>query len=88
VVSADSEAELRALRTDLALDFTLLSDPEARVITLYGLAHPEGGPEGQTIAIPSEILVRSDGTIAWQHVAGRIQERPTPRAILAEIERL
>lgn len=58
------------------------------MISLYGLAHPEGGPDGETIAIPSEILVRPDGTIAWQHVATRIQERAAPQTILAELERL
>ena len=88
VVSSDSPEELRALKDELALDFALLSDSDARVTTLYGLAHPGGGLEGETIALPSEILVRSDGTIAWQHVASRIQERAAPATILAEIERL
>lgn len=88
MVSADSQEELRALKEQLELDFALLSDPGASVITAYGLAHPEGGPDGETIAIPSEILVRADGTIAWQHVAARIQERAAPAWILEEIERL
>jgi len=76
------------LKNELELDFALLSDADARVTTLYGLAHPAGGPGGETIALPSEILVRADGTIAWQHVASRIQERAAPETILAELERL
>lgn len=87
-ISADSSEELAALAADEQLDFALLSDPEARVIALYGLAHPEGGLDGETIALPAEILLRTDGTIAWHHVAGRITERADPRRILAEIEQL
>lgn len=56
--------------------------------TLYGLAHPEGGLDGETIALPATLLVRQDGTVAWRHVADRITERPVPGAILAAIERL
>jgi peroxiredoxin len=58
------------------------------VATLYGLAHPEGGLDGETIALPATLLVRPDGTLAWRHVAGRITERPHPARILAELERL
>jgi peroxiredoxin len=87
-ISADASARLAELKRDEKLDFTLLSDPEARVITLYGLEHAEGGLDGETIALPAEILVRADGSIAWRHVAGRITERADPRKILTEIERL
>ena len=58
------------------------------MITLYGLAHQEGGLDDETIALPATLLVRPDGRLAWRHVAGRITERAAPQRILAEIERL
>lgn len=87
-LSADTPEELAALAREEKLDFALLADTDARVATLYGLAHAEGGLDGGTIALPATLLVRSDGTIAWRHVAERITARPNPGAILAEIEHL
>ena len=70
------------------LPFAILSDTERRVIALYGLAHEDAGLAGETIAIPAEILLRPDGSIAWQHSARRITERASPSVLLAEIDAL
>ena len=73
---------------ELELPFSILADVERRVVASYGLAHEGGGLEGETIAIPAEILVRPDGSIAWQHRAGRITERASPAEMLAAVEML
>jgi hypothetical protein len=58
------------------------------VIGAYGLTHEGGGLDGETIAVPAQLLVRSNGTIAWRHVARFITDRVDPRETRAAIERL
>ena len=80
------EVSLRAVY-EAALPFAILSDPDHAVIDRYGLLHPHAGPEGD-VAIPTQFLVRSDGTIAWRHVATSITDRAYPSETLAAIEAL
>ena len=70
------------------MPFAILSDDDGRVIRSYGLAHEGGGLDGELIAVPAQVLVRPDGSIAWQHVAGRITDRAGPSETLAAIQRL
>jgi hypothetical protein len=58
------------------------------VIRATGLAHEEGGPAGETIAIPAQILLRPDGTVAWKFVSSRITERAPPEETLRAIDAL
>jgi hypothetical protein len=53
-----------------------------------GLAHEGGGPDGGTIAIPAQILLRPDGTVAWSFVSDRITERAPPEETLRALEAL
>lgn len=76
------------MRADDGLPFAMLSDMDASVIRRYGLAHEGGGLDGETIAVPAQLLVRPDGTIAWRHVARAITDRADPRDTRAAVERL
>jgi peroxiredoxin len=87
-ISADELEDLASLRTELELPFRLLSAAGLPTLADYGLEHAEGGPNGETIAVPAELLVGQDGRIGWRHVAERIQDRATPRQVLAAIARL
>lgn len=40
------------------------------------------------VAAPATFIIRSDGGIAWKHIAEDITDRPTSSDILAEIDRL
>lgn len=84
----DDPEPSRRLVADLVLPFRVLSDAERSVIELYGLAHAGGGLEGETIAVPAQILVRSDGSIAWSFVASRINARTPPESTLHALQRL
>lgn len=77
------EPELaRQVAAELALPFRILADSERAFLRAYGLEHPGGGPEGETIAIPAQLLVARDGTIVWEHVARRITDRVDPARTL------
>jgi peroxiredoxin len=69
------------------LAFPVLSDSERTTIRAYGLVHA-WGHESRDIAIPAQLLVRRDGTIAWRHIAARVTDRAYPSDTLAAIESL
>ena len=69
------------------LQFPILSDVERSAIRAYGVEH-EGGLGNESIAVPAQILVRPDGTIAWTHVARRITDRAYPSATLEAVRGL
>ena len=87
-ISTDELDDARRLIESEKLPFPVLSAADLPTLDDYGLAHPGGGPNGETIAVPAELLVDPGGAIVWQHVAHRITDRADPRVTLAEVERL
>ncbi len=87
-ISVDPPEKSRVVVEESGLSFPILSDEGRSVIERYGLVHEGGGLNGETIAVPAQILVATDGTIRWRHVARRITARADPRDTLAAIARL
>jgi peroxiredoxin len=81
-ISVDPASDSQALAQSLGLSFPLLSDPEARVITAYGVKM-----EGEPFAVPATFVVRPDRSIAWRHVGETVPDRPPVEVVLAEAER-
>lgn len=84
----DAPDESRRVVRALGLSFPILSDADAAVIRAYGLVHEGGGPHGEAIAVPAQLLVDRDGAIVWRHVARRITDRPSPERVLEALEQL
>src|SRR5262245_61692982 len=72
-ISVDPPADHAKLVASERLPFMLLSDERHEAIESYGLVH-EVAP-GQDIALPAQILVRRDGSVAWSHVSRAVQDR-------------
>ena len=66
--------------------FTMLSDPGARVIRSYGLVHPSGGMEGGDVALDTTLLVDVDGRERWRHVSETLPDLPTPEETMKHIQ--
>ncbi len=73
---------------DEELRFALLSDEDREVVREYGLLHAGGAPDGTDVAVPALLLLRPDGSVAWRHVARRIQDRADPAAVLEAVRGL
>lgn len=69
------------------LNFDILCDTNHDVIRRYGLVHKDAGPKGD-LAIPTNILIDKDGSIAWRYTPKRIQERLDPADVLLEVKKL
>ena len=65
--------------------FTILSDPGARVIRSYGLVHPNAGMEGQDIALDTALLVDVDGRERWRRVSATLPDLLTAEEVLTRI---
>ena len=63
--------------------FTLLSDPDARVIRQYQLLHHAGGPGGHDISRPAEFLLDPSGTIRWTNFTEDFRIRAKADQMLA-----
>jgi peroxiredoxin len=66
--------------------FTILSDPGARVIRSYGLVHPSGGLQGADVALDTTLLVDVDGSERWRHVSETLPDLPTPEESMKHIQ--
>jgi len=61
----------------MGLPFPVLSDPDLKVTTDYGLVHPKGG-FSRDVPRPATILVnKGDRNILWLKAADNIRVRPT-----------
>jgi peroxiredoxin len=87
-LSVDPSEASREVVDSLDLPFPILADTSRDVVRRYGLLHAGGGPGGSDIAVPALFLLRPDGSIAWRHVARRIQDRADPADVLGLVERL
>lgn len=85
-VSVDSPETNRKVVERLKLPFPIVSDNEAKAITQFGVLHHRGGRQGQDIAIPSQVLIGTDGRVLWKHVSARIQDRLDPADVIAAVE--
>ena len=71
-VSADSPENHKAL----GLPFPVLSDPDLKVITEYGLLHPKGYM-GRDVARPTTLLIaKGSREIQWLSAADDVRVRP------------
>jgi peroxiredoxin len=75
------------LARDAGLEFPILSDPDMRMISAYGLRHV-AAHDGSDIAYSASVLIDGDGTVRWTHVTPNFRVRPLPADILAQVDRL
>jgi peroxiredoxin len=80
-ISVDDAARNAAMVEKLLLPFPLLSDPDGRVITEWGVYD-----ETQRIARPAIFLVRRDRTIGYRYVGDDFADRPGDDEIFAALE--
>jgi peroxiredoxin len=64
--------------------FTILSDPEAKVIHKYGLLHP-GGHDGEDIAIRTTVFIDEQGIERWRRVSETVPDIPSVAEVLQNI---
>jgi peroxiredoxin len=72
---------------DATLDYTLLSDPDHRVIDRYGVFNAEAAPDRE-IPHPTTLVVDREGIVRWKMTEVDYRVRPTNEDILRELRAL
>ena len=80
-VSSDVLAGAATAARDWGPPFPILYNPDLSVINDYGVL-------GSEIAEPSTFIIDKNGVIQWKYVGYRIEDRPSPSAILWQLYRL
>ena len=83
-ISTDDTADALKMVELTGAEFAILSDKGAEVAKDYGVYNLLN----DGVATPSAVIVSPEGDIKWQYVGESISDRPTPDAILAQIDRL
>ena len=86
-VVVDSVEENAQLQRDADLEFTILSDPDFRLIDAYGLRHRDAH-DGKDIALSASVLLDGGGVVRWTYVTTNVRYRPTPEQVLAAVDAL
>ncbi len=63
------------------IDYTLLSDPDARVIDRYGLFNQDD-PRGRAIPHPTTYVIDKQGVIRWKFTEVDYRIRPSNEDVL------
>ena len=87
-MSVDPPVTTREHLAQMGWTYTFLSDEKTEVIRRYDLLHADGGPEGEIIARPAEILVDPSGTVRWRDLTEDYWKRARPEAVLAAFDGL
>jgi len=67
-----------------AIEYTLLSDPDAAVINRYGLFNQDD-PEGRAIPHPTTYVIDMDGVIRWKFTEVNYRIRPENADVAAAL---
>lgn len=66
----------------------LACDPGAEAITALHLLQANMAKVGKKVAIPSNILIDSEGIVRWTHYANIVMDRPDPRLVMEKVAAL
>ena len=83
-VSIDDLSKARIIAEGLGLPYPILYDPDADVISDYGLYDLLG----DGLATPATFIIDKDGVIRYRFVADRYYERPDADDIINELRAL
>ena len=82
-ISVDPLEKSRELKDKLGVPFTILSDPDLKVIRRYGVLDPGG-----KISIASVFLVDTRGVVRWSYVAEDYTVRPPDETLLSQLNEM
>jgi peroxiredoxin Q/BCP len=83
-ISVDPPDKSAEIAEAYGLSYSVLSDPDLKVIDAYGVRHPDGGIEGH-VARPATFIIDSTGRVAWYELADNWRVRPRPEEIVARL---
>ena len=80
-VSADDLSGAQGAAQSWGPPFPILYNPDKTVIDTYGV-------RAGNIATPATFVIDKNGTIRWRYIGGNKTDRPSPAAVIAQIQAL
>ena len=80
-VSADDLSGAQGAAQSWGPPFPILYNPDKTVIDTYGV-------RAGNIATPSTFVIDKSGTIRWRYIGGGKTDRPSPAAVIAQLQAL
>ena len=80
-VSADDLSGAREAAQSWGPPFPILYNPDKTVIDTYGV-------RAGNIATPATFVIDKNGTIRWRYIGGGKTDRPSPAAVIAQLQAL
>ncbi len=94
-VSVDTHEQSRGFSEKIAADgkgpinFTMLSDPDHRIIDLYGLQDPQYLKlKLEGVPYPAAYVIDKTGRVAWTRLDRNFRERPPNAEVRAALDAL
>ena len=87
-ISVETSEENERLAESAGLEFSLLSDRDAKVVDAYGLRHAGASINGGDIARPAVFVIDRDGNISWRSLTDNWRVRVRPESIMRELRKL
>lgn len=82
-ISADKRSKTEALSHAVHASFSMLSDPDLRIIRAWGTRE-----DGKQISAPCMFLVGSQGRVLWRYLGKNMTDRPDLDKVLKVIDGL
>lgn len=79
-ISPDEAASAKNTRRQFGQGFVFLSDPDAKVISQYGIAREDQLPH------PAVYLIKQGGEVAWFYASEDYKKRPTGEQLIQIVE--
>jgi peroxiredoxin len=86
VASVEGLEDARKTQQDFP-HLIVLADQGGTLSKSGGLIHPQAGPGGSDIDVPTTVLVDRTGTVRWLYRSPAVNARLSPDEVLAAIDR-
>jgi peroxiredoxin len=87
-ISADTPEESQKLVASAGLAFSLLADPQGKVLDAFGLRHAGADISGGDIARPGVFIIDRQGRIAWRDLTDNWRVRVRPETVLQQLRQI
>lgn len=88
IAAEKPDSFFEAAKRHAALPCVLACDPNADAAAKLHLLQANMARVGKRLAIPANILVDSRGIVRWVHFAHLVMDRPDPKRVLEQVEKL
>lgn len=86
-VCTDSPEDNARVAKNAGLGFSILSDPDLKMIDAYGVRHEGASIDGDDVARPAVFIINKNGQVVWRMITDNYRVRVRPETVIAELQK-